>query len=84
MKTKAHGWISHEWRGLLDGDGFVELLRTSSKYPIEEPVCLLPPSTCDKVRAALEDALRDPEIAESELGSEFAELLKLLPEVSDE
>ena len=80
MKTKAHGWTyeKNPIAKLANGD-WVRVWPQLNLGREEDSICLLPPATCDKVRKFLQNV-------ESGVGytrQQAAELLKLLPEVSE-
>lgn len=76
-KTKIHGWISCDALSALRNDQSVPVIPVHHTY-YPEPTCLIPPSTCDKVRELIAYAKPSADRYHSQL---IAELLKLLPEV---
>lgn len=85
QKTKAHGYAHRILLGLftnpkVGSPGILEIYCAEGEaIAVTEPVCLIPPSTCDRVREFVE-AMRKRDLNQSEIYY-AAELLKLLPEV---
>lgn len=85
MKTKPMGWVNEDYEMQLARTGTltVNLDATPQGEPATTPICLLSPSTCDKVREFLEHIVKDGGVVIEEIEEckRAAELLKLLPEV---
>ena len=81
QKTKAHGYCSKgELHRATVTKQFANLyMNKNPTREMPEPICLLSPSTIDKVREFVE-AMRKRDLNQSEIYY-AAELLKLLPEV---
>lgn len=84
MKTKPHGYCCYsEQVELITGKFPISIQLEISTKPTPffgEPICLLSPDTCDKVR----EFLRNIESGVGYTRQQASEILKLLPEVGDE
>ena len=80
-KTKAHGFVNEDWKEQLDAGKYDTvgpyIWRKPYGLPGATPICLLPPSTCDKVREFLEHQIVTRCFPQEAAAA--AELLKPLP-----
>lgn len=90
MKTKPHGYAHRILLGLftnpqVGSPGILEIYCAKGDgIAVTEPVCLVSPATCDRVREFIEE-VRDvaSNLFNNPLHDKADELLKLLPEVGE-